>query len=80
MLTVVHSLAGSWVFIGGSSAANERSALKYGDSESGVDQGAAGGESGNASTYDSDCRLLFVLVIQSYAEQTCIRPRSGGCS
>ena len=57
VLAVVDDFAGAGMFPGGSTAAEEGTLLEEGDVETGVGQGAGGGESGETASGDGDFGL-----------------------
>jgi hypothetical protein len=59
VLAVVDDFAGAGMFPGGGAASEEGTLLEKRDAESGVGQGAGGGESGEAASGDGDCGLGF---------------------
>ena len=52
VLAVVDNFAGAGMFLGRSAAAEEGALLEQGDAETGVGEGAGGGESGEAASGD----------------------------
>src|SRR4029077_7931918 len=66
MLTVIYSLARSWMFVGRGATADERPALEQADLESCFGQSASCSKPGDASANDS-YGCMFFLVIQSVA-------------